>query len=250
VVKFNGVTGSPLGTFVNAAGANFTFGTGGDFFRIDQSNTSVLRYNGSTGQLIGTFSTGITGAIALHFGPGGDLFVNSLNSIKRFNGVTGAFVGDFVTAGSGGLTGVLDFLFTTDNRLLVSGGSGGPNDKILQYDGTTGAFVGVFAQGNGLNLPRGITLGPDGNLYAASGGNSILEFNGTSGAFIGPFVSTTAHGSPSYLTFSPSPIPEPTSVLLCGLVIAVGGAKRLQRRLRCLSRNCSNFGRRWQSTGN
>lgn len=220
VLKFDGHTGNFISTFVSTSGGNFTFGTAGDLFRIEQGDTTVVRRNGTTGQLIGTFSTGLTGAGALHFGPGGDLFVNSLNGIRRFNGITGASLGDFVLPGAGGLTGVTDFVFVPGGNLLVSGGSGGANDKILQYDPVTGAFIGVFTQGNGLNLPKGMTLGPDGNLYVASGSNSILKFDATSGSFLGPFVPMTAHGSPTYLTFTPFPVPEPSSIILGSLAAA------------------------------
>jgi len=230
VLKFNGLTGQPMGNFVNDTGATFAFGTGGDFFRIGQSNTSVLRYNGATGAPLGTFATGLLGAVAIHFGPGGDLFVNNLNSIRRFNGTTGAPLGDFVTPGSGGLGSVSDFLFTSSGKLLVSGNSGGANDKILQYDGTTGAFVGIFAQGNGLFSPEGIALGPDGNVYVASDNNSILRFDESSGNFLGAFVPGTVHGSPYQIQFTPFPVPEPASVLLCGLAASAGAIQYIRRR--------------------
>jgi hypothetical protein len=221
ILRFNGMTGNPLGTFIGLNGSNFTFGTAGDLFRIEQGDSAVVRYNGLTGELIGTFATGLAGALTLHFGPGGDLFVNSLNSIKRFHGLTGAPLGDFVAPGAGGLTGVTDFLFVPGGNLLVSGSSGGANDKILEYDPISGAFIGVFAEGNGLNLPKGMTLGPEGDLYVASGTNSILKFNAMTGSFLGPFVPTTAHGTASYLTFTPFPVPEPSSVIY-GIFASVG----------------------------
>jgi hypothetical protein len=40
---------------------------------------------------------------------------------------------------------------------------------VLKYDGTTGAFLGAFVgPGSDLSLPRGLTFGPDGNLYVAN----------------------------------------------------------------------------------
>src|SRR4030095_1817570 len=43
-------------------------------------------------------------------------------------------------------------------------------DSVLRYDAATGAFRGAFvaAGSGGLDQPRGLGLGPDGNLYVAS----------------------------------------------------------------------------------
>lgn len=59
------------------------------------------------------------------------------------------------------------------------------SDQVLRYDGTTGAFLGVFTSGSGLDEPRGLAFGPDGNLYVNSSyTHSVLRFDGTTGAFI------------------------------------------------------------------
>jgi hypothetical protein len=67
----------------------------------------------------------------------------------------------------------------TGQQLLVGhvGTSG-----VLGFDAASGAFVGPFvsAAGGGLVDTRGMTFGPDSNLYVSSGGtNSVLRFNGT-----------------------------------------------------------------------
>jgi hypothetical protein len=236
VLKFNGMTGQLIGTFVPSNGGNFTFGPDGNLYRVDAGGASISRYSGSTGQLLGTFvSSGLTAVQILHFGPEGDLFVGDINTVKRYNGLTGAFIGNFTPPGAGGIGAIEDFLFTPGGTLLVSGGSGVPNDKIFQFDGTTGAFLGNFAQGNGLNFPVGMTLGPDGSLYVANGGsgaNDILHFNTANGNFLGNFVGATAHAFPRYLEFTPFPVPEPTSLLLS----AAGAVFALPYTLRCLKR--------------
>jgi streptogramin lyase len=74
--------------------------------------------------------------------------------------------------------------------------------RVLRYNGTTGAFAGVSAAGGGLNDPLGLTIGPDGNLYVASGNtNSILRFNGDTGAFMGVFASGGGLHGPSNIVF-------------------------------------------------
>jgi WD40 repeat protein len=219
VMQFNGVTGFPLGNFVTDSGKNFTFGPNGDMFRINLASTAVMRYDGTTGQSLGAFiPSGLVNPNSLRFGPNGNLFVADADTIREYNGTTGALIGPFTTPGASGLFAALDFLFAPTGDLIVSGLTGPPNDKILRFNGSTGAFLGVFAQGNGISSPRGMTLGPDGNLYLAStSGNRIQRFDIVSGAFLGDFVSSTAHQGPTYIQFSPSGIPEPSAIILLGL---------------------------------
>jgi glucose/arabinose dehydrogenase len=75
--------------------------------------------------------------------------------------------------------------------------------RVLRYNRTTGAFTGTSASGGGLNDPLGLVIGPDGNLYVASGNtNSILRFNGgDTGAFIDVFASGGGLHGPSNMVF-------------------------------------------------
>ncbi|MBK8101652.1 MAG: NHL repeat-containing protein [Planctomycetes bacterium] len=74
------------------------------------------------------------------------------------------------------------------------------SDQILGYD-QNGAFTGVFARGGGLDNPVGLTFGPDGHLWVASGNtNQVLRFDGQTGAPLGVFANVTA---PRQLQFGP-----------------------------------------------
>jgi DNA-binding beta-propeller fold protein YncE len=78
-------------------------------------------------------------------------------------------------------------------------------NEVLRYD-DNGAFVSVFASGNGLAFPQGVTFGPDGNLYVANnpiGDDNVLRFNGTSGDFIDTFASGGGLNTARGLTFGP-----------------------------------------------
>lgn len=73
--------------------------------------------------------------------------------------------------------------------------------QILSYDPLRGGFLGVFAAGANLAQAQGLTFGPDGNLYVASGSaNQILKFDGATGAFLGPFTKVQ---NPLGLAFGP-----------------------------------------------
>jgi sugar lactone lactonase YvrE len=69
-------------------------------------------------------------------------------------------------------------------------------NNVLRFD-NAGNFVGVFvASGSGgLDEPRGLAFGPDGNLYVSSSNNGrILRYDGTTGAFMDAFVPAGSGG--------------------------------------------------------
>lgn len=67
-------------------------------------------------------------------------------------------------------------LYAQDQYLLVSNREG---CDILRYDAETGAFVDVLVKaGSGnMNVPMGMALGPDGNLYVSSHHTEIFPRN-------------------------------------------------------------------------
>jgi DNA-binding beta-propeller fold protein YncE len=87
-------------------------------------------------------------------------------------------------------------LLTT--TISVSGAS-------LNEIGSPSAFVA--AGSGGLSTPKGITFGPNGNLYVASNDGAVLRYNGTTGAYISTFVSQGSGGlsgqSGNCLAFGP-----------------------------------------------
>jgi sugar lactone lactonase YvrE len=65
--------------------------------------------------------------------------------------------------------------------------------NVFAFDPTTGASLGSFAT---MANPRGIAIGPDGNVYVNSSlTNNVAEYNGTTGALINAsFVPAGDHG--------------------------------------------------------
>src|SRR3954452_19541402 len=87
-------------------------------------------------------------------------------------------------------------LFVTNN--LTNNAPGG---RLLEFNGTNGQFVSLVAN---INTPRGIAVGPDGNLYVASANaDSILKFDVGNGLQQTTFVPAGSGGLdvPSGLTF-------------------------------------------------
>jgi DNA-binding beta-propeller fold protein YncE len=87
--------------------------------------------------------------------------------------------------------------------LLVTSQGEPRRNAILRYS-DTGAFLNVFAAGSGLADPLGVTFGPDGNLYVASGASDqVLRFDARSGATLGVFASGHGMQGPINVTFGP-----------------------------------------------
>ncbi|MEZ6134949.1 MAG: NHL repeat-containing protein [Pirellulaceae bacterium] len=64
-------------------------------------------------------------------------------------------------------------------------------DSVLRFDDRTGRFIDVFISGGGLDGPRGLATGPDGNIYVSSQlNNRILRYDGRSGAFMDTFIAS------------------------------------------------------------
>lgn len=147
------------------------------------------------------------------------------NNILRYDEVTGEFLGEFIPPGNGG-PGVLNgLIFGPDGNLYVCSRG---TDSILRFDGITGDPLPSPGNSGATFVPSGsgglsfgiigvsgsgwLIFGPDGNLYATSGGvnappgsSSVLRFNGKTGEFIDAFVPAGSGGltGPRALVFGP-----------------------------------------------
>lgn len=78
------------------------------------------------------------------------------------------------------------------------GGSSSDNHKIIMYDGQSGAKlseIGKRGTKEGeLNLPRDVTVAPDGSLYVVDGGNFRVQKFTADGTFISTFGSVGRQG--------------------------------------------------------
>jgi len=158
--------------------------------------------------------------------PGGQLLVGSSDGDKviRFaNGVdytanhvrsglgsldepAGMTVGDGTAGGTGDIDGD-----GADDLFVASFAS----DRVLVYSGDTSApalnngfLIATFvpAVSGGLDGPRDVVYGPDGNLYVTSfNTDEILRYDGTNGSFIDAFVAASSGGlnGPDSLVFGP-----------------------------------------------
>jgi streptogramin lyase len=210
VLQFDSTTGAFINAFVPAGSGGLddprglALGPTGDLFVSSFGTNSVLRYNGITGAFVSVFvssgSGGLSGPFDLSFGPNGNLFVNSSSSseVLQYNGTTGAFINVFDTGAVPALNTPRGMAFGNGN-LFVSG----EGDRIWRFNAATGAFQSSTFGDN----PRGLAIGPDGNLYAAFRVSNLVEkYNGVTGAPIGEFVMNPGNGglaNPLGLGFGP-----------------------------------------------
>ena len=218
--RFDATTGTPLATFASGgpltSPVGLTFGPGGDLFVSDFGSDSILRYS-LDGTFIGVFAN-VSFPIMGAFGPDGNFYVSSAgdNAVEKFDGVTGAFISqvvptdalmavDGIRFGPDGNLYVADSLGNTITRYALDGsplgtfisgpGLDGVNNLIFGPDGTayvsnsnasnilhysaSGVFIDVLGSTSPL-VPFGLTLSPDGSLYAGcgcTGDGEILRFD-------------------------------------------------------------------------
>lgn len=80
-------------------------------------------------------------------------------------------------------------------------------DAVARYDGD-GRFIDFFVPpgSSPLREPRGMAIGPDGNLYVVSAHKStseVLRYDGKTGAFIGVFAHDNGLKHPYSIAFAP-----------------------------------------------
>jgi DNA-binding beta-propeller fold protein YncE len=167
VLRYDGTTGTSLGTFVAAGSGGLSspyglaFGPDNNLYVGSQNTNAVYEYSGTTG------SGGLDKPKGLVFGADGNLYVSSYNSdsVLRYQGPLGPNPGSplpaagqtgatFVAAGSGGLDGPFDLAFGADGLYVASTVT---NPAVLHFDGATGGFVNTFAAtgAGGLTDPAG-----------------------------------------------------------------------------------------------
>ncbi len=167
---------------------------------------SVVRYDGMTGATLGTFVTAGSGGLSYPFSlafRNDELFVTSAgtNQILKYEASSGNFLG---VAASTGLDYPRGLTFGPDDLLYVTSGSNDRILRFMP-DGTyVDDYIpaGVAGMAN----PRTPRFGPDGDLYVTvTGKNEIMRFGDQNEAVFTVSLSTASNSAVA-VDFATSPI--------------------------------------------
>jgi hypothetical protein len=267
----NGNAAAGTNPIVNASfitglneGANLALSTYGQTLYLAQQNAnSVTEYNALTGAVI-TSVTGITDAhdvvvaangnvFVTAYGPGLTTTVGVLEFDKNLNNEQTFIAANYNTGGGTTLNHPTGMTFDASGNLWVAnvyaqGGTviGQPvnaEDFVAEFSSTGTLIRTIEATGNHLYTVFGLSLGPDGNIYAASfNGDEITEINTTTFA-LSTFATLPAAGDePKYGEWgsdvvSYSTVPEPRSyglLSLCAVLLFLGW-RRFQQTQRSVA---------------
>lgn len=171
VVRYDGATGAPLGTYITSGsgGLNspFAFDFGPDGVYVTSAGTNqILKYDTTTGAFLGVAaSEGLDYPRGLTFGPDGLLYVSSGDNDRILHyEADGTFLGDYVAPGSGGLDNPRSLVFKDGDLYVTATG----NREILRF-GTTPEAVFTVTLTETSTLPVTVDFATaDGSAVAGS----------------------------------------------------------------------------------
>jgi WD40 repeat protein len=124
---------------------------------------------------------------------GGNVLVASIggNNVIEYDSVTGGVVRTLPNACTISFTQPFDVEVDAAGDILVSCPT---TDGVRRFDSIGVSVPFVIAGSGGLSSPRGLTFGPNGNLFVSSLTGEVLEYDGSNGSFVGTFVDATGNG--------------------------------------------------------
>jgi hypothetical protein len=193
ILKYDGATGAPLGTFVTPGlggldvPGDLIFDTNGNLLVTGTSSNKLHKYD-SNGAFLGIVASGLNAPYGIEKRSDGSFLIANSGTdqvLKVTGSAIASAVTTFISAGSGGLDEPRNVVVGQDGDVYVVSQL---TNSILKYDGSTGASKGVFAVSPTGGQSMWAEFGSDGALYASFRTEAICcnvtlaRFNGTTGA--------------------------------------------------------------------
>lgn len=191
ILRFDAASGAFKSVYSTGSGLlnpnGIAFGPDNDLYAGLGDEGTVLRLDGQTGAFVSRFVSDTTntfhGCRGVEFGPDGNLYVDDGpgDRVLRFDGRTGQPLG--VAAQGGAMRGPVGLAIAADGTIYV----GGALDNAVHVY-RDGAHVRTCTGGTHGTI-TGVTLGPDGLLYAATAGlNTVLKYRPDTCEYLGIFA--------------------------------------------------------------
>lgn len=166
-----------------------------------QSAGIVGRFDVATGAALAPFGRDNEGMLALCVDAAGNSYVSAdlvgSGLIYRFDRA-GEFLGKLADVAGADFTALT---IGPDGLLYAVASIADPTDAAVCHAhvvrflrDATAATIFVNEGAAGMNDPRALAFGPDGNLYVADAAAGVLRFDGASGASLGTFVPAGSGG--------------------------------------------------------
>ena len=188
--RYNGTTGAPMGTVLDATSAEWASTAGrpsglawngnilyvaslGGVERFGLSGTSLGLFGDAVGVPSSSSAPGIVWAYDVSFGTDGRMYVAEriLGKILYYDASTGSYLGEISSTTSpntrraSGLAWGSAINGTTGSSLFQSGDDGG---RVNEINPTTGTLAREFNSSLYIDEPYGMDVGPDGTLYVTN----------------------------------------------------------------------------------
>jgi streptogramin lyase len=199
-------------------------GSGNIYVANIDSNT-ISKYNAS-----GTFQafignpTNLDGVYDLAFDSSGYLYASNMsgNTVSKFD-TSGTF--QATIGSSSNLDGPGGLAFDSTDNLFVTNVNS--PYKITQFD-SSGGYLNQLLDAN-LNGPQNAIFDSSGNLYVASYVDDTIAKYGPTGTFL---TKWTTAGTPAFMSFQPTTVPEPSTYALAAIASGVMAAVARRRKAR------------------
>lgn len=164
--------------------SDMSIGPDGALYVTNTWGGNILKYDAETGDFLGVFASGFDLPTSLTYA-NGDFYVATRDDkvVFRLDANTGQVTGQTPLESNAVVWWPWDAELSADGKLLLM--SNYEVRNILAYDAETLAYEGVFSDCPGVNRGGNMEIGPDGNVYLVDETSNVHRYDGLTGSDLG-----------------------------------------------------------------